>query len=785
MWKTIKAKIIATTLAMLFILCFITLILVIIAYHENTALKIESTDNAVLFFSEKINKSVKQLEKNAIAMALISESFYRHKPIPPKSYLNELIKRNFEQVYLPSGGGVWLEPYAINKHQKQFCTYIHKKGSEIKLNKLGDECDYPYHNVGWYKSIRGDILRGVPAYWSLPYNDELNNNELMVSIGAGIYDKNHKLIGISTIDWTLESIIKEINSLKITPKTMVLFIDENHDYIIAINGDPSAIDAPGKPLHFLSWYKPNIQNKGTFEYNKTKYVSFVNHLDNGMGLVVSVPQKELFKSIVYRLQFLMITLFLTCIAIAAGIYYMLAKYINKPIQYVVSAANCLGAGNFDAKMDITEPLEFYNIAVAFNKMAEDIKRYIKNLKIMTDDKKKYEQELDLARAIQHSALPSVFPPFPDYSEFEIYALLRTAKEVGGDFYDFFFIDYKHLVVLIADVSGKGVPAALFMMTAKTLIKNLAKKGHSPEELMIQINKAIYGANKEDFFITIFLGLLDVTTGKMSCVNAGHNLPLIYTNNGDIKTLDCPANIVAGALEDFPYVASEINLSPGDAILMYTDGVTEAKNINNELYGTQRLEEELKNVTECGFQPERVLHNLDKTILAYEGPEHQSDDIALLALKYNGSNNLTKKGESKMVVEATIENYSNTISWLEKLCADAQMKRADILKLQMAVEEIFVNISSYAYSGKKGDVSIIFKLINKNLVELQFMDSGFHYNPLSIPDPNITLTAEDRPIGGLGVFLVKNTMDFVGYEYIEGKNVLTIRMNFDYDEDSNK
>ena len=243
-------------------------------------------------------------------------------------------------------------------------------------------------------------------------------------------------------------------------------------------------------------------------------------------------------------------------------------------------------------------------------------------------------ELNTATQIQNSMVPTIFPAFPEKSEFDVYGAMFTAKEVGGDFYDFFLIDDKHLALVMADVSGKGVPAALFMMASKILINDRAVMGGTPAEILQFVNDRICGSNKADMFVTVWLGILDITTGKITAANAGHEYPVIRQNGGDYELVKDKHGFVVGGLAGVKYKNYEINLSPGDSLFLYTDGVPEAINIDEEQFGTERMVAALNK--NPGEAPRQLLATVRNEVSAFAGDAEQFDDITMLCLKYNGT-----------------------------------------------------------------------------------------------------------------------------------------------------
>ena len=280
--------------------------------------------------------------------------------------------------------------------------------------------------------------------------------------------------------------------------------------------------------------------------------------------------------------------------------------------------------------------EIEHLCRAIQTMEKDINTYIENLTAVTAEKERICTELNVATQIQASMLPCIFPAFPEKEEFDIYAMMQPAKEVGGDFYDYFLIDQDHLAVVIADVSGKGVPAALFMVIAKTLIKNQTQAGKSPQEVFTMVNTQLCENNEAGMFVTAWMGILQISTGKFTYVNAGHNLPLLKKKSGCYEYIKSRSGFVLGGMEGINYRQHEIMLAPGDELYLYTDGVTEATNSKNELYGEYRLQEVLNR--NRNTSPSILLIAVKEDIDAFVKDVPQFDDITMLALKIRGRSN---------------------------------------------------------------------------------------------------------------------------------------------------
>lgn len=392
---------------------------------------------------------------------------------------------------------------------------------------------------------------------------------------------------------------------------------------------------------------------------------------------------------------------------------------------------------------------------------------------MTAEKQRIGTELDVASKIQRDMLPGIFPPFPDRGEIDLYASMTPAKEVGGDFYDFYFVDRDHLALTIADVSGKGVPASLFMVISKILLKNHAQNGGSPKEIPTYVNHQLYQNNDSFMFCTVWLGILELSTGKLVCANAGHEYPVLKRAGGVYEMIRDKHNAPLGIRDGLRYNEYELMLNPGDCLFEYTDGVTEATNAAEELFGEERLVDALNyNPNDV---PENVIKGIYREIKSFVREAPQFDDITMLCIRYMGSDMEDNKNQVRITVPARVDSLDTITGFIEEQLEAAECPMKTVLAITLAVEEIFVNIAHYAYEGKAGDAEVIFSFDEgERVVQIVFEDRGIPFDPTTRPEPDTTQKPAERKIGGLGIHLVRKTMNKMEYKYEGGKNILTIQ-----------
>lgn len=510
---------------------------------------------------------------------------------------------------------------------------------------------------------------------------------------------------------------------------------------------------------------------GVFSYN-TRITIAANQRDLWEYIYITV-------GISLNVMFLVSTVFL----------HFVEKNITEPIEMLVEKVDeFAGRDHYaDAQAHLSPNRnrgqiktgdEIEGLSEAFDRMMDDITIYVSHLAAVTAEKERIGAELNVATQIQANMLPSIFPPYPERIDFDLYATMDPAKEVGGDFYDFFLIDDDHLAMVMADVSGKGVPAALFMVITKTLIKNRTQMGGTPAEILGFVNEQLCEGNESELFVTVWLGILELSTGKGIAANAGHEHPVLKRSGGDFELVKYRHSPAVATIEGIHFREREFEMHPGDILFVYTDGVAEATNPDNQFYGTERMLNVL-NLHKDSTMPE-LLSSVRKDIELFVGDAPQFDDITMLSLIYYGASTDNKKVQVRsqpmveMKVEAKTEKLDQILAFLDKELENAGCNMKVQTQMDIALEEMFVNIASYAYPDTEGDVIVQICTDEKEkTVSVTLIDSGIPFNPLEKPDPDVALPSEKRKIGGLGIYMVKKSMDNVQYEYSKGYNIFTM------------
>ncbi|MFC1566594.1 SpoIIE family protein phosphatase [bacterium] len=337
---------------------------------------------------------------------------------------------------------------------------------------------------------------------------------------------------------------------------------------------------------------------------------------------------------IHALRLKLILFMLALLLITIIVIKTVTSHFIKPLSKLHESVNKLAQGDFAIKTEISTNDEIGGVAKAFNKMVDEIQQYIQKLTKTTQQKERIESELDIAHNIQQDLIPKIFPPFPHRDEFDIFAFLKPTKQVGGDFYDFFFIDDNNICLVVGDVSDKGVPASLFMAVTKTLIKSTAKDLKSPKKILEKVNGELSLNNDSCMFVTVFFGILDIQTGELVYSNAGHNPPVIIKSDKSVGFLEMNNNTVLGVLQGAVFTEERTSLSVRDCILMYTDGVTEAVDHEDELYDEERL---LNCIKEKGVDSAKdIVQTIYKDVQKFSENADQADDITIMSVIYKGT-----------------------------------------------------------------------------------------------------------------------------------------------------
>lgn len=614
------------------------------------------------------------------------------------------------------------------------------------------------------KDIKLGLKKPLPLLTSVSISVLVSILSLMVVTGTLTYVVNHRVaqneaanlisVNLNDIENSIEKdgLNENVTKWRVGQSGGVIVYDNSGTLLSAYkNGElitlsDSTVFFDGKQTE-NTFYTSKINGENIYyEYNAVD-----NYYVFAFMTVIEADMSS--DATLYMMLYVEILIYLTIFCL---IYQTVRGKITKKLHKVNNCLDEITQGNLDTVVDVRTCLEYSELSDDINHTVDTLKEHIK------EAENRNERELELARRIQKSAVPFIFPPFPKRDDFDIFASMNTAKEVGGDFYDFYFTDDVHFAFLIADVSGKGIPAAMFMMAAKTLIKGLAERGKTVDEVFTEANASLCEGNDADMFLTAWIGVVNLETGHMAYTNAGHNPPLLCRKGETFEYVKDKPNFILAGMNGVKYKKHELNLDPGDTIYLYTDGVTEAENEEHKLYGEERLKTILLDAREKS--PKEICTIVGEDVKEFVGEAPQSDDITMVAFKMN-----YMKSTNSITVRPDLASVDIISTFIDEKLSKLNIPATITSKVQIAVDEIFSNIQKY---GKATRAKISFGF-NDGKLALTFTDNGLAFDPTQASTPDVTLSVKERQIGGLGIYLVKKLASSVTYEYKDNTNNLYI------------
>jgi phosphoserine phosphatase RsbU/P len=554
--------------------------------------------------------------------------------------IETLLRRAVEGNPEIFGAAVAFEPEVLSGANRRYAPYYYRSGGKIAFARLDKTVDYPLQD--WYQIPRE---LGRPE-WSEPYFDHGGGNTLMAAMSFPFYTgagEKRRVKGVVTADIALDWLSDAIGAIKV--------LDTGYAFLLSRNGTVVAHPVPERIMNETIFSLAEARgDRGVREVGRrmvrgeTGFVPYANHAgvlsrlyyapvpSTGWTLAIVFPEAELFADI-RRLTFTVAGIAAAGLLLLAGIVREAARSITQPLSALAMATKEISEGKFDAPFPSSSALdEVGTLSRAFSAMTVALREHIRRLVDATSARERIEGELRAAHDIQMSILPKMPPQSPS-DKFELSAFLAPAKEVGGDFYDFFEIDTDRLCLVVADVSGKGVPAALFMAVAKTLIKAKARSGRGAAEILAEVNDEIARDNEQNMFVTVFCGVLDLNTGELTYANAGHNPPLLLSQGAAPIFLPVNRQPALGVMDGVSYRDQKIILADGDRLLLYTDGVTEAANLEGDFYTEERLISEANRLTACDVRT--AVEETVASVHAFANGAEQADDITVMLLEYRG------------------------------------------------------------------------------------------------------------------------------------------------------
>ena len=528
--------------------------------------------------------------------------------------------------------------------------------SSAKFDSEGKILPYEAHERPWYIGVKET---GKPFFTSV--TKDAHTSRTGIICGAPIVHKD-KLVGVAGAGMYLDNVEAIVTGMDLGDNGDAFILNQAGKVLFSTSGT-GTLAATVDGIDLRTSDNPILAELARKAVNgeagmdvldidgRASYVAYAPMVTVGWSFFTILPQEDVEKpakdltmtitgltdqsvgeavDLADGVQKKLILLFFLALALALAAAIVLSRLIVRPIRKLTRAVANVRGEDLDFRWDMDTGDETQVLADSFRSLTERMKTYIDNIKRITAERERIGAELNVAAQIQADMLPCIFPPFPARLDFDIYAHMSPAKEVGGDFYDFFLLDDDYLALVMADVSGKGVPAALFMVISKTLIKDHAQITRSPKIILETVNNILMENNAEDMFVTVWLGIMEISTGKITAANAGHEYPVVKGADGEFTLIKDKHGVVVGAMEDIRYRQYEMQLEPGGCLFLYTDGIPEATNAREEMFGTDRMLEALN--LEPDANPERLLSNVLNSVNNFVGSAPQFDDMTMLALK---------------------------------------------------------------------------------------------------------------------------------------------------------
>jgi sigma-B regulation protein RsbU (phosphoserine phosphatase) len=671
------------------------------------------------------------------------------------------------------------EPYYFKDRGRYFSAYTKHVGDSIRTIQGGSD-NYQYFFADWY--LMPQLLE--KPCWTEPYMDldvATNTSEMVTSYCQTITNQQDQLIGVINISLSLNWLSQTISAVKPYPNSYSIMIGRGGTYFVHPDTMKitrqtiftQTLEQPDTALTALG-YAMQHGEEGMKHMNiggKDSYVFYKPLGKTGCSMAIVCPESDIFSGF-DRLRRTVMTI------VAIGLLLMLYLFIRiitselKPLQRLADEAETIASGQFDAVLpDFQRIDEIGQLSHSFGNMQQSLVKYIEELKKTTAQKASIESDLRIASEIQMGMLPEKFPTRADHNDVQLFASLTPAKEVGGDLFDFYFRDEK-LFFCIGDVSGKGVPASLFMAVTRSTFRTVSAHESMPDRIVTTMNKTIADMNKTFMFVTLFVGVLDLPTGRLRYCNAGHDAPLLV--GAGVGELPCDSNIPVGFKPKWKFSLQETQIFTGTTIFLFTDGLPEAMDANKTLFQMERVNDVANRaLAKQQQEPHQLISLMTEAVHQFVGDAEQSDDLTMMAIQY-----IKQQSDVQMRKSIVLSNDTQEVpqlnAFVDEVCQTVGFDQSVTMQIKVAIEEAVVNVMKYAYpSGHRGDVTIE---AASNDIRLKFTitDSGKPFDPTVQSEVDTSLSAKERKIGGLGIHIMRQNMDSINYERMDNLNVLTLR-----------
>ena len=687
------------------------------------------------------------------------------------------------------------EPYHFKDKGRYFSAYSKFIGDSLRTIQGGHE-SYQYFYMDWYLM---PILLNKPC-WTEPYFDldvTTNTSEMVTSYCQTIRDHQGKMIGVINTSLSISWLSQTISAVKPYPNSYSIMIGRGGTYFV----HPDSTKITRQTIFTQTLANGSLDEDGNLTADHSDndkamielghamqrgeegmmkmkmgdedcYVFYKPLGQTGCSMAIVCPESDIFGGF-DRLRRTIMAIVIGGLLLMLLFFMRIITHELQPLRKLADGAETIASGKLDAELpDFKRIDEIGQLSQSFGNMQQSLVKYVEELKDTTSQKASIERDLNIASSIQMGMLPTMPAKLGDYGEdVQIYASLTPAKVVGGDLFDFYFRDEK-LFFCLGDVSGKGVPASLFMTVTRATFRTVSAYESQPDRIVTTMNKTIADMNKNHMFITLFVGVLDLPTGRLRYCNAGHDAPLLVGKG--VGELPCDANIPVGFRPKWKYSLQEAQIFTGTTIFLFTDGLTEAMNASREQFTMERVNEVAFQSLLSGHQePRQFIERMTEAAYQFVGDAQQSDDLTMMAIQYIRKQ-IDVQMRKSIVLRNDIQEVPKLTAFVEDVCKSVGLNADTTAQVKVGIEEAVVNVMNYAYpKGQVGDVTIE-AASNDLRLKFTIIDSGKPFDPTVQADVDTTLAAKERRIGGLGIHIVRQMMDSINYERIDNLNVLTLR-----------
>ena len=638
----------------------------------------------------------------------------------------------------------------------------------------------------WYK----EAFEKPEGDWTPPYFDRAASQQLTTTYMTHIHDRQGRKVGMLGADVSLEWLRQRHQRVDaenherfekgFKDQSYSFIIDNDGTYLIHPDGnrvlkqkfqDVTALTPD--TLDDVMAQKMMNGESGTFQFmngdiDSWVFYSFVKYAE--WTVVIVVPE-----AIIHHNGNVLVYIILAILFAGLVIIYLLSHHMIKknmrPLTRFVTAAGEVAKGNFDVELPVVKSREINSLRDAFKDMQSSLTKYVDELKDTTALNVAMEQELKIASDIQQQMLPKVYPPFPERTDIDIFGEVVTAKQVGGDLFDFFIRDEK-LYFSIGDVAGKGVPASLVMAVTRSMFRSASMIHTSPKLIVESINRSVCQSNDSFMFVTLFMGVLDLATGRLLYANAGHEPPVLV-GGAHTRFLNVNNNIPLGLRPDWEYTEQKSLIDKGTTLFLYTDGYPEAETVEREQFGKERMCAEALRLSAEHLDSRTFVQKIRLAEREFVNYIPQSDDISLLAIKYKGSMTLRHYHRGISLLNDVKEVPALAV-FVGSICEDMQFDELAETGVRLAVEEAVVNVMNYAFPEGVRSTILLEVDAGDEMLTFELRDEGAPFDPTAAKKADVKSMMENGVIGGLGIHLIRHYMDEVSYERKDGQNVLTMR-----------